>query len=86
MRHGLLATAMDGWKHMVRGQIDLRNRVSRRWANQMLAHVFDHWRQLVPPRDVIVVEDDEESRKREEHLQRSTAAWRCSSLLRQVLI
>jgi len=47
LKNSLLVKALEGWKKMAKGQVDLRNRFLRRLANQTLARLFFHWRDEV---------------------------------------
>lgn len=46
MQNELVAKAFDGWTKMAKGQIELRNRIARRWANETLYRMFCQWREL----------------------------------------
>lgn len=47
MKNGLLFRAFEGWKKVIKGQVDLRNRVARRWAYNTLSRLFLQWRDEV---------------------------------------
>ena len=46
MTHGLLGRAMEGWKRVAKGSVELRSRMARRWHHRFLSAAWQRWRKV----------------------------------------